>query len=90
MDVQMPIMDGICATRLIRSLPGPECDVPIIALTANVLPEQVQSFKAAGMNDFMGKPFQREELLSRVERWAFDDINQVIQTLGALKVVARR
>lgn len=90
MDVQMPIMDGICATRLIRSLPGPECDVPIIALTANVLPEQVQSFKAAGMNDFMGKPFQREELLSRVDRWAFDDINQVIQTLGGLKVVARR
>jgi signal transduction histidine kinase/CheY-like chemotaxis protein len=90
MDVQMPIMDGICATRLIRSLPGPECDVPIIALTANVLPEQVQSFKAAGMNDFMGKPFRREELLSRVDRWAFDDINQVIQTLGGMKVVARR
>jgi signal transduction histidine kinase/CheY-like chemotaxis protein len=90
MDVQMPIMDGICATRLIRSLPGPECDVPIIALTANVLPEQVQSFKAAGMNDFMGKPFRREELLSRVDRWAFDSINQVIQTLGVLKAVAGR
>jgi signal transduction histidine kinase/CheY-like chemotaxis protein len=90
MDVQMPIMDGVCATRLIRSLPGPECDVPIVALTANVLPEQVRSFKAAGMNDFMGKPFRREELLSRVDRWAFDSINDVIQTLGGMKASAGR
>ena len=42
------------------------------------------------MNDYMGKPFQREELLSRVDRWAFDSINQVIQTLGRLKAVAGR
>jgi signal transduction histidine kinase/ActR/RegA family two-component response regulator len=82
MDVQMPIMDGVSATRVIRSLPGPECDVPILAVTANVLPDQVRSFKAAGMNDHMGKPFQQEELLTLVNRWAFDDINAVIHNLS--------
>jgi signal transduction histidine kinase/CheY-like chemotaxis protein len=86
MDVQMPIMDGVSATRLIRSLPGPECDVPIIAMTASVLPEQVRSFKEAGMNDHVAKPFQKEELLSLVERWAFDSINSVIHSLARLAV----
>ncbi len=83
MDVQMPIMDGVSATRIIRSLPGPECDVPIIALSANVLPEQVRAFKAAGMNDHMGKPFKRDQLLDLVNRWAFDGINRVIHNLNA-------
>src|SRR3954447_18751781 len=51
MDVQMPVMDGIAATERIRHLPGPERHVPIIAMTANVLPEQVTRLKFAGMND---------------------------------------
>ena len=82
MDVQMPVLDGVSATKLIRSLSGPECDVPVIAMTASILPDQVRSFKAAGMNDHVGKPFQREELLAVVDRWAFDSINQVIRSLS--------
>ncbi|GJE02049.1 PAS domain-containing hybrid sensor histidine kinase/response regulator [Methylobacterium isbiliense] len=69
MDVQMPGMDGVTATRHIRSLPGPMGEVPVIALTANVLPAQVAAFRAAGMNDHIGKPFRREELQAAVERW---------------------
>ena len=69
MDVQMPGMDGVTATRRIRALPGPMGEVPVIALTANVLPAQVAAFRAAGMNDHIGKPFRREELRAAIERW---------------------
>ena len=69
MDVQMPGMDGMTATRLIRALPGPTARVPVIAMTANVLPEQVAAFQAAGMDDHVGKPFDRERLYATVERW---------------------
>ncbi len=70
MDVQMPVMDGMTATRHIRSLPGTVAQVPIIAMTANVLPAQVAAFRAAGMNDHIGKPFKRSELLTLLARWA--------------------
>jgi len=70
MDVQMPILDGMSATRSIRSLDGPASGVPIIALTANVLPEQVAEFRGAGMTDHVGKPFRRDELLAIIDRWA--------------------
>ncbi len=69
MDVQMPVMDGIEATKHIRSLPPPRGTVPIIALTANVYAEQVAGFLEAGMNDHVGKPMERVELLRAVERW---------------------
>ncbi|HEX2135256.1 MAG TPA: ATP-binding protein [Microvirga sp.] len=69
MDVQMPGMDGMKATQRIRELPGPERSVPIIAMTANVLPEQVDQFRAAGMNDHIGKPFDRDDLHALVDRW---------------------
>jgi HPt (histidine-containing phosphotransfer) domain-containing protein len=62
-------MDGITATRRIRELPGPERDTPIIAMTANVLPDQVAQFVAAGMNDHVGKPFDRYELYALIDRW---------------------
>jgi HPt (histidine-containing phosphotransfer) domain-containing protein len=70
MDIQMPGMDGITATRRIRELPAPAGTVPIIAITANVLPEQVTSFKHAGMNDHAGKPLKSEELHAAIARWA--------------------
>jgi signal transduction histidine kinase/DNA-binding response OmpR family regulator len=68
MDVVMRDMDGIAATRLIRQLPAPMSDVPILAITANVLPQQVRTFRQAGMNGHLGKPFLRDELLDAVER----------------------
>ena len=56
MDIQMPGIDGIEATRRIRALSGPVAQVPIIALTANVLAHQQQAYLAAGMNGVVGKP----------------------------------
>jgi signal transduction histidine kinase/ActR/RegA family two-component response regulator len=72
MDVQMPGMDGIAATRRIRDLPGPEREVPIVAMTANVLPEQISELLAAGMNDHVGKPFDRNQLYARIDAWLPD------------------
>ena len=63
MDVHMPEMDGIDATRAIRSLPGPSARVPVIALTANAFSEDIQKCLAAGMNGHVGKPFRKEELM---------------------------
>jgi CheY-like chemotaxis protein/HPt (histidine-containing phosphotransfer) domain-containing protein len=70
MDIQMPVMDGITATRQIRALDGPARGVPVIAMTASILPQQVRSFFDAGMNGHVVKPFKREELCTAVERWA--------------------
>ena len=68
MDIQMPGMDGVTAARQIRSMPEPKGGVPIIAMTANVLPTQIESFFAAGMNGHIGKPFKRNELFSAIDR----------------------
>jgi HPt (histidine-containing phosphotransfer) domain-containing protein len=65
----MPDMDGLEATRFIRALPGPQCQVPIIALTANVFQDQVKRFAAAGMNDHLGKPIRRERILAMVDAY---------------------
>jgi CheY-like chemotaxis protein len=69
MDIQMLGMDGITATRLIRNLPSPARAVPIIAMTANVLPRQVTAFHETGMNDHVGKPFKRDELFAIIGQW---------------------
>ncbi len=68
MDIQMPVMDGIEATGRIRALGGRYAKIPIVGLTANVLPEQIESFKRAGMVDHIGKPFRKADLLSAVAR----------------------
>ena len=68
MDIEMPVMDGITATRLIRGLEGRARDLPIVAMTAHVLPEQVQAMLAAGLNDHVGKPFDRAHLQALIER----------------------
>ena len=69
MDIQMPVMDGVTATRRIRALPGPMSRVPIVALSGNVLPQQVRSFLQAGMNDHIAKPIERAKLYETVWRW---------------------
>jgi CheY-like chemotaxis protein len=68
MDVHMPGLDGLAATRAIRALPGPHGAVPIIALSADVLPEQIARCRAAGMDGHVAKPIRREELIAAVGR----------------------
>jgi CheY-like chemotaxis protein len=73
MDVQMPNMDGLTATRRIRAAQAPGARrVPIIALTANILPEQVARCLEAGMDDHLGKPINPARLLSILSHWSSD------------------
>ncbi|WP_042696221.1 ATP-binding protein [Azospirillum sp. B506] len=69
MDMQMPRMDGLQATAAIRQLGGRRGAVPIIALTANALTDQLQLCLDVGMNDHVTKPIERDTLLSAVDRW---------------------
>ena len=66
MDVQMPKMNGYEATRAIRAFANGKAGIPIIAMTANVLKEEVDLCYQAGMNDFIGKPFDTNELLQKI------------------------
>ncbi|HEY6900027.1 MAG TPA: response regulator, partial [Puia sp.] len=62
MDVNMPEMDGYTTTQFIRNLDGPQASTPIIALTADAMKEDKDRCLAAGMNNFISKPFRLEEL----------------------------
>jgi signal transduction histidine kinase/CheY-like chemotaxis protein len=66
MDVQMPVMNGYEATRAIRAITDKKSKIPIIAMTANVLKEEVENCFDAGMNDFIGKPFDTQELIQKI------------------------
>jgi two-component system, sensor histidine kinase len=67
MDIRMPRMDGVAATRAIRALPGRLGAVPIIALTANADPEDAEGYLAAGMNGVVEKPMKPEHLLQALQ-----------------------
>lgn len=70
MDIQMPIMDGVEATRRIRALEIEASAVPIIAVTANTLDEQLLIYADAGMNDCIAKPVNTPELFAKLMQWA--------------------
>ncbi len=68
MDIQMPVMDGLTATKKIRTeLPEPARSVKIIAMTANVMQEDVQGYFDLGMNAYVSKPFNTDELLLKMD-----------------------
>jgi len=69
MDCQMPEMDGLEATRIIRGLGGPAARLPIIAVTANVLTGERAKCLAAGMDDYMAKPIAKEDLEILIAKW---------------------
>ena len=69
MDIQMPRMDGLEATRVIRGTAGPNCRTPIVALTAATLPAQLEASRLAGMNDHLAKPFDIKRMIDRIAFW---------------------
>ncbi|CAN0598435.1 unnamed protein product, partial [Ectocarpus sp. 12 AP-2014] len=71
MDCQMPVMDGYEATRQIRENPAWKT-LPVIAVTANVMQGDRENCLASGMNDYITKPYNRNDLKAVIERWAPD------------------
>jgi len=72
MDVQMPELDGLEATRRIRRLAGVPAQVPIIAMTANAMQGDREKCLQAGMNDYVSKPIDRSQLLEKISFWLGD------------------
>ena len=70
MDISMPELDGVEATRAIRRLKPPDRDVPIVALTAIAIESERQRIMASGMSGYLTKPVPRQTLLKEVARWA--------------------
>ncbi len=66
MDIQMPEMDGFEATKAIRNLAGPRNSVKIMAMTANVTAEEVAKCSESGMNAYISKPFNTQDLLNKI------------------------
>lgn len=69
MDLQMPEMDGLAATRIIRKLTGPVAQTPVVALTANANIEDKKQCLDAGMNDFLPKPIDFDAIEPLVQKW---------------------
>lgn len=69
MDCQMPVMDGFEATRAIRQLGGRYASVPIIAVTANAMSQDRDRCLASGMNDYLAKPVDVEQLWATLQKW---------------------
>ena len=78
MDCQMPIMDGFDATRKIREIDN---NTPIIALTANVLSSDKDKCITVGMNDYLTKPYNREQLISTIDQWLNNKADSAVSTI---------
>ncbi|MEO8085614.1 MAG: ATP-binding protein [Bacteroidota bacterium] len=87
MDVQMPLMDGYEATRQIRKLLSPKNKVPVIALTASVIRSDLDKCRAAGMNDYVPKPFKTNQLISSIAKLTGREIKYRIKDNGQQTMV---
>jgi two-component system sensor histidine kinase/response regulator len=88
MDIAMPEMDGITATKAIRALPAPAGRTPIIAMTANAMVGDRERFLDAGMNDYVPKPIERPYLLATIARWLPAPPAVIDQPLGGASAMA--
>jgi PAS domain S-box-containing protein len=75
MDMQMPVLDGLAATRELRLRPQ-LAELPVVAMTANAMREDREACQAAGMNDFISKPFEPQTLHGVLQRWLGDGFHQ--------------
>jgi len=86
MDVQMPVMDGLEATKEIRLLPG-YMDVPIIGVTAGTIPGEKEKCLESGMNDFISKPLRQSDLLGVLKKYlSKGDTENVLKTENYLDI----
>ncbi|MEW6220471.1 MAG: response regulator [Thermodesulfobacteriota bacterium] len=85
MDIQMPEMDGLAASRAIRSLAGPVKDLPIVAMTAHAMAGDREKSLAAGMNDHVTKPIDPDELYRVLARWIRPGHRPVMQSETRVK-----
>jgi hypothetical protein len=69
MDCQMPVMDGLAAARAIRESETDGTRVPIVALTGNAMPGDREACVAAGMDDYLAKPFSLTALKAMIDKW---------------------
>ena len=86
MDIQMPHLDGMAATKMIRALPHRCRTVPIVAMTANVLPEQTAAALDAGMNEVVHKPFSGVQIFSVLERLAAPGARRASPSVPAQRI----
>ncbi|MBC7984575.1 MAG: PAS domain-containing protein, partial [Candidatus Obscuribacterales bacterium] len=82
MDLQMPVMDGYAATRRIRDFQGWGKRVPIVALTANAMPGQLERCLAAGMDDFLTKPLDVKRLREVLDKFGLGVPDPIASTTG--------
>ncbi len=70
MDIQMPVMNGVEATKKIRALEDHRNAIPIIAVTAHAMQGDREQYLAAGMNDYVSKPINPASLIEAIRRWS--------------------
>ncbi len=83
MDIQMPVLNGYEATKMIRDNGN---EIPVIAMTANVLKGENENCIAAGMNDYISKPFKEEDFLKTIAKWLTSESNLNVNKIEATAI----
>jgi signal transduction histidine kinase/CheY-like chemotaxis protein/HPt (histidine-containing phosphotransfer) domain-containing protein len=88
MDVQMPRLDGLEATRRIRARGGLLANLPIVAVTAHAMAGARQEYLRAGMDDYVSKPYAAADLVAVIERWTGGDVPRAPAATDAAPVLS--